>query len=347
MTDYECKNVQCECIPGRTLCGEGGSVDLGEFLAHEITGPATFSCDSSKNDDQCVFSESNMNSIIKDIFGDESILLNCNSGECLHQSEVPGYTRPVKTINKPLIAGVIAGCALFAVVVVLVLWYYSRRAGQRNGIGPIHLPEDDDEAIKLLTEHKPASLRFQRVSYQLNGRLLLEDVQGTVNPGQVMAIMGPSGAGKSTFLDILARKNKRGQVNGEFYVNGKKVHDDEYKDIIGFVDQEDTMMPTLTVYETILNSALLRLPSDMTFQAKDRRVMEVMGQLGILAIKDQMVGTSEDNGVRGISGGEKRRVGIACELVTSPSILFLDEPTRYVEVGCRVMKLLKGVQWSR
>ena len=134
-------------------------------------------------------------------------------------------------------------------------------------------------------------------------------------------------AGKTTFLDILARKNKRGQVNGEFHVNGAKVSDDDYKEISGFVDQEDTMMATLTVYETILNSALLRLPRDMTFQAKNKRVMEVMGQLGIMGIKDQLIGTSEDNGVRGVSGGEKRRVGIACELVTSPSILFLDEPT--------------------
>jgi energy-coupling factor transporter ATP-binding protein EcfA2 len=65
----------------------------------------------------------------------------------------------------------------------------------------------------------------------------------------------------------------------------------------------------------------------MNYQAKNKRVMEVMGQLGIMGIKDQLIGTSEDNGVRGISGGEKRRVGIACELVTSPSILFLDEPT--------------------
>jgi len=319
--------VGCECVPGRTLCGEGGTIDLSEFLQVEIKGPATFQCDSSKPNDQCFFSEPNMNNIITSIFGDETILLNCDSGECLHKSEVPGYQRPVKTINKPLIAGVIASCALFVVIVVLGLWWMGRRASQKRGLGPIYLPDDDDEAIKLLTEHKPATLHFCNVSYQLNGKKILEGVQGTVSPGQVMSIMGPSGAGKTTFLDILARKNKRGQVNGQFFVNGAKVTDDEYKEIIGFVDQEDTMMPTLTVYETILNSALLRLPRDMNFQAKNRRVMEVMGQLGITAIKDQLIGTSEDNGVRGISGGEKRRVGIACELVTSPSILFLDEPT--------------------
>jgi ABC-type multidrug transport system ATPase subunit len=83
-------------------------------------------------------------------------------------------------------------------------------------------------------------------------------------------------------------------------------------------------MPTLTVYETILYSALLRLPRDMSYDAKRFRVMETMSELGILGIKDMKIGAS---GQRSISGGEKRRVSIACELVTSPSILFLDEPT--------------------
>lgn len=267
-----------------------------------------------------------MNDVISSIFGDETIFLDCHSGECLYKSEVPGYTRPIKTINKPLIAGIIAGCALFIVSVILGLWYLGRRANQRNGVGEIRLP-DDDEASRPGVDHKPAALHFEKVSYSLNEKNILKDVTGVVNPGQIMAIMGPSGAGKTTFLDILAKKNKRGTVEGNIYVNGSLVSDEEYREVIGFVDQEDTMMPTLTVYETILNSALLRLPRDMSFHTKDARVMEVMAQLGILPIKDSIIGTSEDNGLRGISGGEKRRVGIACELVTSPSILFLDEPT--------------------
>jgi len=80
----------------------------------------------------------------------------------------------------------------------------------------------------------------------------------------------------------------------------------------------------LTVYETVLNSALLRLPREMSLAQKQARVIEVLNELRILNIKDRVVGS---NFKRGISGGEKRRVSIACELVTSPSILFLDEPT--------------------
>ena len=107
-----------------------------------------------------------------------------------------------------------------------------------------------------------------------------------------MAIMGASGAGKSTFLDLLARKRKRGNVSGVTLVNGREVTDAEFKNVIGFVDQEDTLMSTLTVYETILYSALLRLPRDMSIEAKKFRTLETMQELGILGIKDMRIGDS-------------------------------------------------------
>jgi ABC-type multidrug transport system ATPase subunit/ABC-type multidrug transport system permease subunit len=306
------------------LCGENGSVDITDFLDEEIKGPATFSClqqNGGAND--CKFKEPAMDNLIQMMFGDDSILLNCQAGECLYETDVPGFERPVKKINTPLIAGVIAGSSLFIVAVILTVWYLSRR---QYKYGPIHLDDSDDEATKLMVDHKPASLYFENVSYSLNGKQILSGIQGVAHPGEIMAIMGASGAGKTSFLDILARKNKRGTVKGNFYVNGEKVNDIEYKSVVGFVDQEDTMLPTLTVHETILTSALLRLPRDMSRAAKEQRVYEVEKQLGISAIKDSLIGSEEGKG-RGISGGEKRRVGIACELVTSPSILFLDEPT--------------------
>ncbi|KAI9807854.1 MAG: hypothetical protein M1825_005160 [Sarcosagium campestre] len=327
-TFYGCENIKCKCIPGRMLCGEEGSIDLGDFLDQSIKGPATFSCSSTEggsSTDGCKFEEPEMNNLITNVFGDDSITLSCDAGECLYRTDVPGYARPIKRINTPLIAGVIAACALFVVAVILLIWYLSRRSFSRQG--PIALGDDsDDEMMKLMTDHKPAALYFENVSYDLNGKRILSNIQGIAQPGQLMAIMGASGAGKTTFLDILARKNKRGAVQGNIYVNGEKVSDDDFRGVVGFVDQEDTMLPTLTVHETILNSALLRLPADMGLSTKEQLVFEVEKQLGIFAIRDQLIGSEEGKG-RGISGGEKRRVGIACELVTSPSILFLDEPT--------------------
>ncbi|KAK1245801.1 hypothetical protein MKX07_004870 [Trichoderma sp. CBMAI-0711] len=323
-TAYKCDHISCSCIPGRMMCGKDGSLDLTDFLDQAIKGPGRFECSQKGGGaHDCAFKEPEMDNLIVSLIGDSSILLDCQAGECLYETEVPGYHRPVKQINTPLIAGVIGGCALFLAAVIIGTWYLSRR---RLHYGAIRLEDSDDESTKLMVDHKPAALYFQNVTYTLNGKQILSGIQGICQPGEVTAIMGPSGAGKTTFLDILARKNKRGHVSGDFYVNGEKVNDTEYKNVVGFVDQEDTMLPTLTVHETILNSALLRLPRDMGRAAKEQRVTEVEKELGIYHIRDSLIGSEEGNG-RGISGGEKRRVGIACELVTSPSILFLDEPT--------------------
>lgn len=214
-----------------------------------------------------------------------------------------------------------------------VFWYLGRASTNVEYSflgGRIRLPANGSGANRptsksLLEDHIPAALQFSNLSYTLpNGRLVLDSISGAVEPGQIMAVIGASGAGKSTFLDLLARKAKTGDVTGDILVNGKRVGDAEYRRVVGFVDQEDTLMGTLTVYETVLYSALLRLPRDMSLEDKKMRTLETMHELGILGIRDSRIGES---GQRSISGGEKRRVSIACELVTSPSILFLDEPT--------------------
>ncbi|KAI0733596.1 hypothetical protein C8Q72DRAFT_812041 [Fomitopsis betulina] len=316
-THYNCEHMQCKCVPGRFICGENGSVDISDFLTDEIKGPASFSC---KTGSGCRFEEPAMNELIDTMFGDRYITLQCDSGECLHYSQVPGYEPPPKPDNSQFIALSVAGAGFFVVLATAVFWYAGRtRSGDFGGI---RLPES--ETARLMSEHVPASLHFSDISYTLGNRVILDSISGSVKPGQLLAIMGASGAGKSTFLDILARKNKRGVVTGQTLVNGREVEDTDYKKMMGFVDQEDTLMSTLTVYETVLYSALLRLPREMSFEAKKFRTLETMHELGILSIRDARIG---DSGRRSISGGEKRRVSIACELVTSPSILFLDEPT--------------------
>ena len=168
-------------------------------------------------------------------------------------------------------------------------WYAGRTNGT-EGFSNIRLQSDEQAA--LMTDHVPAQLQFEKLTYNLPNHMILENIMGSVKSGQVMAIMGPSGAGKSTLLDILARKQKKGTVDGRVLINGREVDDVTFKKVMGFVDQEDTLMPTLTVYETVLYSALLRLPRDMSYEAKKFRTLETMHELGILGIKDSRIGES-------------------------------------------------------
>ncbi|GAA5829442.1 hypothetical protein JCM11251_005053 [Rhodosporidiobolus azoricus] len=336
-TEYRCEKVECECIPGRMLCGEDGSVDISEFLTEEIRGPGKFtSTHTASGASSSKFEEPAMNQLINDIFGDTYITLKCASGECLRASDVPGFVRPPKPNSRTWV--IVSVVAVVAVVLLglFLFWYLGRNHTDLELSflgGRIRLPTNghsdssssSTSAKSLLEDHIPAALQFSNLSYTLpGGKRVLDQISGAVQPGEIMAVLGASGAGKSTFLDLLARKEKRGSVEGEILVNGRKVPDAEYRRVVGFVDQEDTLMGTLTVFETVLYSALLRLPKDMSFADKRMRTLETMHELGILGIRDSRVGES---GQRSISGGEKRRVSIACELVTSPSILFLDEPT--------------------
>ena len=107
-----------------------------------------------------------------------------------------------------------------------------------------------------MADHVPASLHITSLTYTLNSHLILDAVSGSALSGQVLAIMGASGSGKSTFLDILAGKNNRGQVKGETRVIGREVGDEEFRGVVGYVDQEDTLMGTLTVYESVLYTAV-------------------------------------------------------------------------------------------
>ncbi|KAI9137916.1 hypothetical protein BKA69DRAFT_1127772 [Paraphysoderma sedebokerense] len=314
---YQCQSVSCRCVPGELLCGKENSIDITEFLEQEIRGPGTFNC---KYDSNCKFREPGMNDLINQVFGDDFISLDCKSGECLHISQVPGFTRPPPPSGAPAVIIISVSVLTLMLVTFGAVYAFARR--KRSQL--YNQLNADDEMDKLMDDHVPASLMFRDITYQIGNKEILYGIQGAVKPGEVMAIMGASGAGKSTFLDILARRNKTGTVSGEIYVNGKALADNEFKRIIGFVDQEDTLMGTLTVEETIMYSALLRLPRDMSFEAKRTRVRDTMMELGILRIANSRIGSP---GSRGISGGEKRRVSIACELVTSPSIIFLDEPT--------------------
>lgn len=325
---YSCEEVKCKCVPGEMLCGKQGSIDISDFLTETIRGPGDFSCDL--NNRKCKFSEPSMNDLILTIFGDPYITLTCQSGECIHYSEIPGHISPPKkgmtAFSTMVLVLTSAGVIFLATVSVI---YISRSPLFNNS--PVQLSDSDDDENEpdFLKPDVKATLTFENINYQVrsskgSSTQVLNSISGSVKPGEILAIMGGSGAGKTTLLDILAMKNKTGKVTGSIRLNGTEVTKQNYSKIVGFVDQEDFLLPTLTVYETVLNSALLRLPRSMSFAAKQKRVYQVLEELRIFEIRNRVIGNDLE---RGISGGEKRRVSIACELVTSPLILFLDEPT--------------------
>ncbi|EJD51118.1 hypothetical protein AURDEDRAFT_159530 [Auricularia subglabra TFB-10046 SS5] len=316
-TLYECEKLRCSCIPGRMLCGENGQLDLTDFFAEELKGPAKFTCAGT---DDCKFEEDAMNGLIHMVFSDDYIQLKCQGGECLAREQLPGFKPPPRRYRLSSMWLSLGALGSVMVAGLVGAWYFSRHSDE----GRIKLPPD--EHARMMAEHIPASLHFSGLSYTLPGssHKVLDSVSGCVHAGEVLAIIGASGAGKSTLLDILARRQKQGKVSGSVLINGRDVEDGVFRRLSGYVDQEDTLMGTLTVYETVFYSALLRLPRGMSLEAKQTRTMETLRELGIMHIRDKRVGES---GRRSISGGEKRRVSIACELVTSPSIIFLDEPT--------------------
>ena len=141
----------------------------------------------------------------------------------------------------------------------------------------------------------------------------------------VFAILGPSGAGKSTLLDFLAGRTPGGQTGrGAVRVNGESVSPNTMRRISGYVPQTDVLPGTSTVWEHLLFNAMLRLPSSTKKEELTRRAHHWASALGLQKVLNSLIG---DEFQRGLAGGEKRRVSIACALLTSPSVLFLDEPT--------------------
>ncbi|KAM1387161.1 hypothetical protein PS1_033516 [Malus domestica] len=152
---------------------------------------------------------------------------------------------------------------------------------------------------------------------------VLEGLTGYAEPGTFTALMGPSGSGKSTLLDALSsRLAANAFLSGTILLNGRK-----RKLSFGtaaYVTQDDNLIGTLTVRETISYSARLRLPDKMAWSEKRALVESTIIEMGLQDCADTVIGNWH---LRGISGGEKRRVSIALEILTRPRLLFLDEPT--------------------
>ncbi|CAI8614815.1 unnamed protein product [Vicia faba] len=168
----------------------------------------------------------------------------------------------------------------------------------------------------------PAEMKSQGVNK--NKLQLLQDVSGAFRPGILTALVGVSGAGKTTLMDVLAGRKTGGYIEGNISISGYQKNQTTFARISGYCEQNDIHSPHVTVYESLLFSAWLRLPSNVKTQTRKMFVEEVMELVELKPLRDALVGLP---GVDGLSTEQRKRLTIAVELVANPSIIFMDEPT--------------------
>jgi ATP-binding cassette subfamily G (WHITE) protein 1 len=183
---------------------------------------------------------------------------------------------------------------------------------------------------------EPLDLVFTNLSYNVKdkaeskiqkkvvNKTILDDLSGYFIHGRLTGIMGPSGAGKTSLMEVISNQSKSGEVQGNLYLNGNEVDIEKIKKISGFVFQDDIILRTMTVYEALYMSALLKLPENISIEDKKNIVNEMISILNLEKCKNTIVG---DITIKGISGGERKRLSVGMEMITNPSIIFLDEPT--------------------
>ncbi|XP_059457811.1 ABC transporter G family member 1-like [Corylus avellana] len=176
-------------------------------------------------------------------------------------------------------------------------------------------------------------------------KTLLKDISGEARDGEIMAVLGASGSGKSTLIDALANRIAKGSLKGTVTLNGEVLESRLLKVISAYVMQDDLLFPMLTVEETLMFSAEFRLPRTLSRSKKKMRVQALIDQLGLRNAAKTIIG---DEGHRGVSGGERRRVSIGIDIIHDPIILFLDEPTSGLDStsAFMVVKVLQRIAQS-
>ncbi|KAG6391312.1 hypothetical protein SASPL_149066 [Salvia splendens] len=209
------------------------------------------------------------------------------------------------------------------------------------------LPEAEDEGVAVVATgnsnrgmvlpFEPHSITFDDIRYSVDmppemkaqgateDRLeLLKGVSGAFRPGVLTALMGVSGAGKTTLMDVLAGRKTGGYIDGEITISGYPKNQATFARISGYCEQNDIHSPNVTVYESLVYSAWLRLPKEVESETRKMFIEEVMELVELTSLRGALVGLP---GVNGLSTEQRKRLTIAVELVANPSIIFMDEPT--------------------
>uniref|UniRef100_A0A8C2INB8 ATP-binding cassette sub-family G member 8 n=1 Tax=Cyprinus carpio TaxID=7962 RepID=A0A8C2INB8_CYPCA len=201
---------------------------------------------------------------------------------------------------------------------------YFTYSGGRNEVEVRNLNYEVDMAAQIPWYERLSELKMP---WEMHGnkQTVIKDLNLCVHSGQMLAVIGSSGCGKTSLLDIITCRDEGGTMNsGEILINGKPSTRSLVKKCIAHVRQDDRLLPHLTVRETLAFVAKLRLPAHFTQEQRDQRVDDVIAELRLRQCAHTRVGNDY---VRGVSGGERRRVSIAVQLLWNPGILILDEPT--------------------
>ena len=209
------------------------------------------------------------------------------------------------------------------------VWLQSSVLKGKKGIPVYYSSVMTEYERQKIKNDKDSHIEEQRVEFcgrNINFRFPnsdngMHDLSFTLHSGELLAIMGGSGTGKSTLLSIL--NGSLTPQEGTITINGHDISEPKAKDLIGFVPQDDLLIEELTVYQNLYYTAKFCFAT-MTEEEIDRRVMKTLKDLGLDATKDLKVGSPIN---KFISGGQRKRLNIALELIREPAVLFLDEPT--------------------
>ncbi|MCZ4492439.1 MAG: modulated efflux pump with fused ATPase and integral rane subunit [Conexibacter sp.] len=203
------------------------------------------------------------------------------------------------------------------------------QTGSEIGVGPYRLIFDGTDFVAR-AEHGALRLDAEGIAVEVKDKKILQPTMISIEPGELVAIIGESGAGKSTLLKALAGVNP--PTEGVITVNGEPLA--ARLTDIGYLPQDEVVHPGLTVYEALDYAARLRLPQDTSKEEIETTVDRVLEELELEPHGNTRIGS--------LSGGQRKRVGLAAELLSQPSLLFLDEPTTGLDPGleARMMGLL-------
>lgn len=229
---------------------------------------------------------------------------------------------------------------------------YVRPSGDSAASDEMTGNSDDNSSgnAEVRISFKPVTLSFEDICYDVkastsNEQLrLLHNANGAFKSGRMCALMGSSGAGKTTLMDVVALRKTTGTVQGDIRLNGHPQEPIAFRRCSGYVEQFDVQSPQLTIRETVLFSARLRLDSEKVKTDKEKQNFsdQVLRTLELTSLADCLVGSDEEGG---LSFEQRKRLSIAVELAASPSIIFLDEPTTGLDArsALLVVKLLRKV----